>query len=135
MKKEYIKSIFDGVLQAVLLRLLIEFIFSIYLLEPIERNLILVSILIIISLTSFIVLVIVNSKKKLWIKSAISCTAFVLLNFISFATLPFRTLPLRETSDADGLLVLLFSSLYVGAIIILRAVLLVVALIMKKRKT
>lgn len=135
MKKEYIKAISDGIFQAVLLRLLTEFTFSIYLLERIEMNLIIIAILVLFSLISFIFLVIKNIKKSMLIKSVISFVTFIIFNLLSFVTLPIHILPSRETSDADGVLVLLFAGIYLAVVVITRIITLVIAFSAKKRKT
>ncbi len=135
MKKEYIKSISDGIFQAVLLRLLTEFTFSIYLLERIEMNLIIIAILVLFSLISFLFLVIKNVKKSMLIKSVISFVTFIIFNLLSLVTLPIHILPSRETSDADGVLVLLFAGIYLAVVVITRIITLVIAFSAKKRKT
>lgn len=134
MKKEYIKSILDGVIQVVLLRLLFEFVFSIYLIEPIEMNFVIIAILVVISLMSYIFLIIINAKKSMLIKSVINFVTFIIFNLLSFVTLLIHILPSRETSDADGVLVLFFVGPYLAVIIISRIIALIITLIINKTK-
>ena len=138
MKKEYIKSILDGVIQGALVCFFSEYIVSVFFVdEPIELNIVFTIILSVLSLISFYYLIL-RKKEKIWLNSFISFSGFLViltLSFINLFTLNIKILPLRETSNADGLLIIFLMGSYLIPVIILRLVAFIVALVIKKRKT
>lgn len=138
MKKEYIKSILDGIIQGVLVCLFPDYIVSVFFIdEPIELNIIFIFILCVLSIISFYFLTL-RKKEKIWFNSFISFVSFVILcilDFINLCNWNIRLLPLRETSNADGLVIIFLMGSYIIPIFILRAFTLIIAHIIKKRKT
>lgn len=138
MKKEYIKSILDGIVQGALVCFFPEYIVSVFFVdEPIELNMVFTIILSVLSLISFYYLIL-RKKEKILLNFFISFIAFITILTLSFTNLftwNIRILPLRETSNADGLLIIFLMGSYLIPVIILRIVAFVIALIIKKRKT
>ena len=137
MKKEYKKSILDGIIQGVLVCFFPKYIVSVFFVdEPIELNIVFTIVLCVLSIISFYYLVL-RKKEKILLNSFISFMGFLTiltLNFINLFTLNIRILPLRETSNADGLLILLLMYLYLVPTVILRIITFIIAFIIKKRK-
>lgn len=137
MKKEYIKSVLDGIIQGILLCLFPEYILSTFFVdEPIELNIVFIIILCVLSLISFYFLIL-RKTQKIWVKSFISFISFfaiLLLNFINLMTLHIMIIPLREVSNADGLFVLFFVGPYLAVVIISRIIALIITLIINKTK-
>ena len=80
---------------------------------------------------------ILRKKEKILLNSFISFMVFLsilTLNFINLFTLNIKILPLRETSNADGLLILLLMYLYLVPTVILRLIAFIIAFIIKKIK-
>ena len=115
MKKEYKKSILDGIIQGVLVCFFPKYIVSVFFVdEPIELNIVFTIILCVLSIISFYYLIL-RKKEKILLNSFISFMVFLIiltLNFINLFTLNIKILPLREVSNADGLLILLLMYLY-----------------------
>lgn len=137
MKKEYKKSILDGIIQGVLVCFFPKYIGSVFFVdEPIELNIVFTIILCVLSIISFYYLTL-RKKEKILLNSFISFMVFLsilTLNFINLFTLNIKILPLRETSNADGLLVIFFVGSYLFSTVILRLLAFVIALVIKKRK-
>ena len=137
MKKEYIKSILDGIIHGVLVCFFPKYIVSVFFVdEPIELNIVFTIILSVLSLISFYYLIL-RKKEKILLNSFISFIVFftiLTLNFINLFTWNIRILPLREISNADGLLILLLMYLYLIPVVILRLLAFIIAFIIKKRK-
>ena len=137
MKKGYFYSVLDGVIQGVIICLLSQYFFSIYMVEPVEMNIIVILTLIIISVISFIFLILHKTKEMIRIKVAISIISFlavIILDFINLMTLNINVLPLRETSNADGLLIIFFVIPYFVVIVVLRIIALIIRNIIEKQK-
>ena len=137
MKKGYFYSVLDGVIQGVIICLLSQYFFSIYMVEPVEMNIIVILTLIIISVISFIFLILHKTKEMIRIKLAISIISFlavIFLDFINLMTLNINVLPLRETSNADGLLIIFFVIPYFVVIVVLRIITLIIRNIIEKQK-
>lgn len=137
MKKGYFYSVLDGVIQGVIICLLSQYFFSIYMVEPVEMNIIVILTLIIISVISFIFLILHKTKEMIRIKLAISIISFlavIFLDFINLMTLNINVLPLRETSNADGLLIIFFVIPYFVVIVVLRIIALIIRNIIEKQK-
>lgn len=137
MKKEYKKSILDGIIQGVLVCFFPKYIVSVFFVdEPIELNIVFTIILCVLSIISFYYLIL-RKKEKILLNSFISFMVFLIiltLNFINLFTLNIKILPLREVSNADGLLILLLMYLYLVPTVILRLIAFIIAFIIKKRK-
>lgn len=137
MKKEYKKSILDGIIQGVLVCFFPKYIVSVFFVdEPIELNIVFTIVLCVLSIISFYYLIL-RKKEKMLLNSFISFMVFLIiltLNFINLFTLNIKILPLRETSNADGLLILLLMYLYLVPTVILRIITFIIAFIIKKRK-
>ncbi len=137
MKKEYKKSILDGIIQGVLVCFFPKYIVSVFFVdEPIELNIVFTIILCVLSIISFYYLIL-RKKEKILLNSFISFMVFLIiltLNFINLFTLNIKILPLREVSNADGLLILLLMYLYLVPTVILRLFAFMIALVIKKRK-
>lgn len=137
MKKEYKKSILDGIIQGVLVCFFPKYIGSVFFVdEPIELNIVFTIILCVLSIISFYYLTL-RKKEKILLNSFISFMVFLsilTLNFINLFTLNIRILPLREVSNADGLLILLLMYLYLVPTVILRLIAFIIAFIIKKIK-
>lgn len=137
MKKEYKKSILDGIIQGVLVCFFPKYIVSVFFVdEPIELNIVFTIILCVLSIISFYYLIL-RKKEKILLNSFISFIVFLIiltLNFINLFTLNIKILPLREVSNADGLLILLLMYLYLVPVVILRLFAFMIALVIKKRK-
>ena len=137
MKKGYFYSVLDGVIQGVIICLLSQYFFSIYMVEPVEMNIIVILTLIIISVISFLFLILHKTKEMIRIKLAISIISFlavIFLDFINLMTLNINVLPLRETSNADGLLIIFFVIPYFVFIVVLRIIALIIRNIIEKQK-
>ena len=137
MRKGYLYSVLDGVIQGVIICLLSQYFFSIYMVEPVEMNIIVILTLIIISVISFIFLILHKTKEMIRIKVAISIISFlavIFLDFINLMTLNINVLPLRETSNADGLLIIFFVIPYFVVIVVLRIITLIIRNIIEKQK-
>ena len=137
MRKGYFYSVLDGVIQGVIICLLSQYFFSIYMVEPVEMNIIVILTLIIISVISFIFLILHKTKEMIRIKVAISIISFlavIFLDFINLMTLNINVLPLRETSNADGLLIIFFVIPYFVVIVVLRIIALIIRNIIEKQK-
>ena len=137
MKKEYKKSILDGIIQGVLVCFFPKYIVSVFFVdEPIELNIVFTIILCVLSIISFYYLIL-RKKEKILLNSFISFMVFLIiltLNFINLFTLNIKILPLREVSNADGLLILLLMYLYLVPTVILRIITFIIAFIIKKIK-
>ncbi len=137
MKKEYKKSILDGIIQGALVCFFPKYIVSVFFVdEPIELNIVFTIILCVLSIISFYYLIL-RKKEKILLNSFISFMMFLTiltLNFINLFTLNIKILPLREISNADGLLILLLMYLYLVPVVILRLFAFMIALVIKKRK-
>lgn len=137
MKKEYKKSILDGIIQGVLVCFFPKYIVSVFFVdEPIELNIVFTIVLCVLSIISFYYLIL-RKKEKILLNSFISFMVFLIiltLNFINLFTLNIRILPLREVSNADGLLILLLMYLYLVPTVILRLIAFIIAFIIKKIK-
>ena len=137
MRKGYFYSVLDGVIQGVIICLLSQYFFSIYMVKPVEMNIIVILTLIIISVISFIFLILHKTKEMIRIKVAISIISFlavIFLDFINLMTLNINVLPLRETSNADGLLIIFFVIPYFVVIVVLRIIALIIRNIIEKQK-
>ena len=136
MKKDILYSVLDGLSQGVILCLFSDYFFSVYFIEPVEYNFVFSMILTLFSLTSFVFLVLYKAKETVRVKVAVSIVSFLVVMFIEFINLIFfnvRVLPLRETSDVDGLLIVFFVIPYFVASIVLRAIALIINVIKEKR--
>lgn len=138
MKKEYIKSAFDGVIQGILLCLLLEYFVSIFFSYTTEFTVfVLLIIFCLISLVSLYFLIFRKADKPIWRKYIISFMFFVavhILNFINLMWLRIRILPLRETSNGDGLVLLFLVGSHFAFLVISRLVALIINFIIKKVK-
>ena len=137
IRKGYFYSVLDGVIQGVIICLLSQYFFSIYMVKPVEMNIIVILTLIIISVISFIFLILHKTKEMIRIKLAISIISFlavIFLDFINLMTLNINVLPLRETSNADGLLIIFFVIPYFVVIVVLRIIALIIRNIIEKQK-
>ena len=137
MKKGYFYSVLDGAIQGVIICLLSQYFFSIYMVEPVEMNIIVILTLIIISVISFLFLILHKTKEMIRIKLAVSIISFlavIFLDFINLMTLNINVLPLRETSNADGLLIFFFVIPYFVVIVVLRIIALIIRNIIEKQK-
>lgn len=137
MKKEYKKSILDGIIQGVLVCFFPKYIVSVFFVdEPIELNIVFTVVLCVLSIISFYYLIL-RKEEKILLNSFISFMMFLTiltLNFINLFTLNIKILPLREVSNADGLLILLLMYLYLVPTVILRLIAFIIAFIIKKIK-
>ena len=137
MKKEYKKSILDGIIQGVLVCFFPKYIVSVFFVdEPIELNIVFTIILCVLSIISFYYLIL-RKKEKILLNSFISFMVFLIiltLNFINLFTLNIKILPSRETSNADGLLIIFFVGSYLFSTVILRLLAFIIAFIIKKIK-
>lgn len=137
MKKEYKKSILDGIIQGVLVCFFPKYIVSVFFVdEPIELNIVFTVVLCVLSIISFYYLIL-RKEEKILLNSFISFMMFLTiltLNFINLFTLNIKILPSRETSNADGLLILLLMYLYLVPTVILRLIAFIIAFIIKKIK-
>ncbi len=137
MKKGYFYSVLDGVIQGVILCLLSQYFFSVYMIEPVEMNIIVILILIIVSVVSFIFSILHKMKETIRIKIALSIISFLtvmFLDFINLMTFNIKLLPLRETSNADGLLIVFFVIPYFAIVVVLRIIVLIIIKLIEKHK-
>lgn len=137
MKKDYSFSVLDGIFQGIIICLLSQYFFSIYMVEPVEMNIIVILMLIIISVISFILLILHKTKENIRMKVTISIISFlavIFLDFINLMTLNITVLPIRETSNADGLLIIFFVIPYFVVILVLRIIALIIRNIIEKHK-
>ena len=84
MKKGYFYSVLDGAIQGVIICLLSQYFFSIYMVEPVEMNIIVILTLIIISVISFLFLILHKTKEMIRIKLAVSIISFLAVIFLDF---------------------------------------------------
>ena len=137
MRKEHIYSILDGVITGLSLYLIWEYAFSAILIEPIEYNIIILSIFCIIPVSSLYFLIFRKAERPICEKYLISFASFMVIqviNFINIMTLNIKLFPRRETSDADGLLAMFFMGSYVAFVLISRLLAFIINYIIKKRE-
>ena len=138
MRKEYIYSILDGIITGLLLCFIGEYTFSTLFIEPqIEYNLIIIFIICIISLVSTYFLIFRKAECSILKKYLISIASFMvvlIVDVINLVTFKIRLLPIRETSDADGLLAIFFMGIYLAFVLISHLLALIIDYIIKKRK-
>ena len=137
MKKEYKKSILDGIIQGVLVCFFPKYIVSVFFVdEPIELNIVFTIILCVLSIISFYYLIL-RKKEKILLNSFISFISFVvilILGFINLTKWNINFFPLIETSNIEELDILLLAYFYLVFILISRLVVLAIKFIMKKVK-
>lgn len=136
--KQYYKFIICGFINACFINFIGDFIVSIYY-KQFENVLWLVLILNFLSTILFIFSIIsVNKVKKVivgWVVYFLCFIVFaVLLLFIINIVFKFVFLPVRETSNADGLLIIISQGLYVFINIIIQAISVIVKIIYIQRR-
>lgn len=135
-KKNFLMSLFDGVIQVFVLNLLVEFTISIYSQNIDLTYLFLFAIISALLLaTVFYKLILKVPENKVWLfvlNSSFGALLTVALFFINKFTLRFSFFTFREGNAGDGLLLLLIIASFLVASVIFRIIAYVVYNVRKK---